>query len=150
MPTPHARTFQVHGIFGHRSRYRISGFFAASFAETFPDAVFSLPVSCVPMLATTRGRCLKLTPEHTAALGQSRRFEHATSTSASPSIPDIFRRRSERSKRATSGHTSQLPQIVAERTRRIGRELFFEHVRKAHGFVEPSCPLVWLVGNCGM
>jgi hypothetical protein len=37
-------------------------------------------------------------------LGQSRRFVQATSTSASPSIPDVFRRRSERSKRANSGH----------------------------------------------
>jgi hypothetical protein len=38
-----------------------------------------------------------------AGLGQSRHFVQATSTSASPSIPDVFRRRSERSKWAISG-----------------------------------------------
>src|SRR5438093_5043460 len=36
------------------------------------------------------------------AMGQSRRFAHAPTTSASPSTPDVFRRRSERSKRARS------------------------------------------------
>jgi hypothetical protein len=44
----------------------------------------------------------------TAALGQSRRFAQATSTSASPSTPDVFRRRSERSK--MNGH-EELQQI---------------------------------------
>jgi hypothetical protein len=33
-------------------------------------------------------------------VGHSRRFVRAASTSVSPSIPDVFRRRSERSKRA--------------------------------------------------
>ncbi|SDR59337.1 hypothetical protein SAMN05519103_06394 [Rhizobiales bacterium GAS113] len=41
-------------------------------------------------------------------------------------------------------------QIIAQGVRGIGRELLFEHVREAHGFVKPSCPAVWLVGNSGM
>jgi len=39
-------------------------------------------------------------PQPLSALGQSRRFVQATSTSASPSIPDVFWRRSERTLRA--------------------------------------------------
>jgi hypothetical protein len=35
-----------------------------------------------------------------SALGQSRRFVHATWTSASPSTPDVLRRRSEPTRRA--------------------------------------------------
>jgi hypothetical protein len=43
-------------------------------------------------------------------MAQSRRFVQATSTSASRSIPGVYRRPSERSKRAMNGH-EQLQQI---------------------------------------
>jgi hypothetical protein len=46
---------------------------------------------------------LRLQSSRKAAWGHERRFVQVTSTSASASTPDIFRRRSERSKRAISG-----------------------------------------------